>query len=179
MKQIRQRIKSKTRSIFPFKQSLKEGKLQLTNRSFIPFRGTFMPNLNYSARHWDKTPLSLPWKSSTLISSSEGHGNSCSGFCGSSGGHGFHGGGHTGDHGDKCKHCGGLIILNPTVGWNMGSHIMWIRSLMVVHSHNQLLLHLGTLLVLVLMMHSLLSLPSLFSNCALHFLFYCYIRWFK
>lgn len=96
-----------------------------------------------------------------------------------SGGYDFCGGGCTGDVITRSM----IIVVVPItlslivgwnmvcliVGWNMANQIMWVESLMVLHNHN-LLLHLGIqLLVMVLVMHSILSVASSFSNFAPHF----------
>ena len=71
MKHIKQRVESKnTQSICPFKQSLKEEKFQLINRSFILFKGECIPfPLNdphktmrkHSPKHLSSDSIKLAW----------------------------------------------------------------------------------------------------------------------
>lgn len=92
----------------------------------------------------------------------------------------FRGSGHsTGCDDRKCDHCGGTNHNESY--WVKYGKPYYVRSLMVLHSHSLLLLHLVMqLLILILMMHSLLNLASLFNNYTQHLpllpLLHCLIR---
>lgn len=110
-------------------------------------------------------------ESSILVSASEGHGHSRGGFRGSCGGRRFRGGGSCiGSNGDKkCDYCHDINHAKPYC-WVRYGKSNYVNQVIGGGTQPQLLLlSLGTqLLVLVLMMHSLHNLASLFNNCALH-----------